>query len=164
MRRCVSCQHPALQPSWILGICVKDVWTLESTTGVVNKWPRFNPVCMVFHWKLTVDGVMLTRFEEPSPPSCGFCHIPYDELNMPFPTQLTYCYHCRRQKVISIVCLILFIFQVKCLTKRVMTSSVLSSKGSWCAVHNNRSAIRSSCHRKRMLYPGQVKLYNNFSI
>ncbi|XP_029991705.1 C2 domain-containing protein 5 isoform X18 [Sphaeramia orbicularis] len=39
------------------------------------------------------------RFEEPSPPSCGFCHIPYDELNMPFPAQLTYCYHCRRQKV-----------------------------------------------------------------
>uniref|UniRef100_A0A667Z687 C2 calcium dependent domain containing 5 n=1 Tax=Myripristis murdjan TaxID=586833 RepID=A0A667Z687_9TELE len=31
--------------------------------------------------------------------SCGFCHIPYDELNMPFPAQLTYCYHCRRQKV-----------------------------------------------------------------
>ncbi|XP_006789470.1 C2 domain-containing protein 5 isoform X14 [Neolamprologus brichardi] len=39
------------------------------------------------------------RFEEPSPPNCGFCHIPYDELNMPFPAQLTYCYHCRRQKV-----------------------------------------------------------------
>uniref|UniRef100_A0A8C5DUQ8 C2 domain-containing protein 5 n=1 Tax=Gouania willdenowi TaxID=441366 RepID=A0A8C5DUQ8_GOUWI len=36
---------------------------------------------------------------DPSPPSCGFCHIPYDELNMPFPAQLTYCYHCRRQKV-----------------------------------------------------------------
>lgn len=110
VRRCVSCQHPALQPSWILGICVKDAWTLESTTGVVNKWPRVNPVCMVFHWKLTVDGVMFTRFEEPSPPSCGFCHIPYDELNMPFPTQLTYCYHCRRQKVITIVCLIWLIF------------------------------------------------------
>uniref|UniRef100_A0A669C4T7 C2 domain-containing protein 5 n=1 Tax=Oreochromis niloticus TaxID=8128 RepID=A0A669C4T7_ORENI len=31
--------------------------------------------------------------------NCGFCHIPYDELNMPFPAQLTYCYHCRRQKV-----------------------------------------------------------------
>uniref|UniRef100_A0A8C8IZM5 C2 domain-containing protein 5 n=1 Tax=Oncorhynchus tshawytscha TaxID=74940 RepID=A0A8C8IZM5_ONCTS len=30
---------------------------------------------------------------------CGFCHIPYDEFNMPFPAQLTYCYHCRRQKV-----------------------------------------------------------------
>ncbi|XP_034032487.1 C2 domain-containing protein 5 isoform X8 [Thalassophryne amazonica] len=39
------------------------------------------------------------RFDEPSPPSCGFCHIPYDELNIPFPAQLTYCYHCRRQKV-----------------------------------------------------------------
>nr|XP_046249703.1 C2 domain-containing protein 5 isoform X2 [Scatophagus argus] len=44
-------------------------------------------------------GITDHRFEEPSPPSCGFCHIPYDELNMPFPTQLTYCYHCRRQKV-----------------------------------------------------------------
>uniref|UniRef100_A0A3P9LPM5 C2 domain-containing protein 5 n=1 Tax=Oryzias latipes TaxID=8090 RepID=A0A3P9LPM5_ORYLA len=39
------------------------------------------------------------RFEDPSPSSCGFCHIPYDELNMPFPAQLTYCFHCRRQKV-----------------------------------------------------------------
>ncbi|XP_047241708.1 C2 domain-containing protein 5 isoform X15 [Girardinichthys multiradiatus] len=39
------------------------------------------------------------RFEDPSPPSCGFCHIPYDELSMPFPAQLTYCYYCRRQKV-----------------------------------------------------------------
>ncbi|KAF7662074.1 hypothetical protein LDENG_00247050 [Lucifuga dentata] len=39
------------------------------------------------------------RFEDSSPPICGFCHIPYDELNMPFPAQLTYCYHCRRQKV-----------------------------------------------------------------
>ncbi|XP_028442219.1 C2 domain-containing protein 5 isoform X10 [Perca flavescens] len=44
-------------------------------------------------------GISDHRFEEPSPPSCGFCHIPYDELNMPFPAQLTYCYHCRRQKV-----------------------------------------------------------------
>uniref|UniRef100_A0A665VI46 C2 domain-containing protein 5 n=1 Tax=Echeneis naucrates TaxID=173247 RepID=A0A665VI46_ECHNA len=44
-------------------------------------------------------GTLLARFEEQSPPSCGFCHIPYDELNMPFPAQLTYCYHCRRQKV-----------------------------------------------------------------
>ncbi|XP_074533152.1 C2 domain-containing protein 5 isoform X12 [Halichoeres trimaculatus] len=44
-------------------------------------------------------GIADHRFDEPSPPSCGFCHIPYDELNMPFPAQLTYCYHCRRQKV-----------------------------------------------------------------
>uniref|UniRef100_A0A8C8MDC0 C2 domain-containing protein 5 n=1 Tax=Oncorhynchus tshawytscha TaxID=74940 RepID=A0A8C8MDC0_ONCTS len=40
-----------------------------------------------------------SRFDDASPPSCGFCHIPYDEFNMPFPAQLTYCYHCRRQKV-----------------------------------------------------------------
>ncbi|XP_061630200.1 C2 domain-containing protein 5 isoform X6 [Phyllopteryx taeniolatus] len=39
------------------------------------------------------------RFEEPAPSSCGFCHIPYDEFNMPFPAQLTYCFLCRRQKV-----------------------------------------------------------------
>uniref|UniRef100_A0A3P8Z1M5 C2 domain-containing protein 5 n=1 Tax=Esox lucius TaxID=8010 RepID=A0A3P8Z1M5_ESOLU len=37
--------------------------------------------------------------DDASPPSCGFCHIPYDEFNMPFPAQLTYCYRCRRQKV-----------------------------------------------------------------
>ncbi|XP_041113378.1 C2 domain-containing protein 5 isoform X7 [Polyodon spathula] len=40
-----------------------------------------------------------TGLEETSPPSCGFCHIPYDELNMPFPAHLTYCYNCRKQKV-----------------------------------------------------------------
>ncbi|XP_077597699.1 C2 domain-containing protein 5 isoform X15 [Stigmatopora nigra] len=39
------------------------------------------------------------RFDELSPSSCSFCHIPYDEFNMPFPAQLTYCYICRRQKV-----------------------------------------------------------------
>ncbi|XP_077425760.1 C2 domain-containing protein 5 isoform X12 [Vanacampus margaritifer] len=44
-------------------------------------------------------GSMDHRFEDPSPSSCGFCHIPYDEFNMPFPAQLTYCYLCRRQKV-----------------------------------------------------------------
>ncbi|XP_073785058.1 C2 domain-containing protein 5 isoform X19 [Danio rerio] len=38
-------------------------------------------------------------FEEVVPPGCGFCHIPYDELNIPFPAQLTYCYSCRRSKV-----------------------------------------------------------------
>ncbi|XP_068962940.1 C2 domain-containing protein 5 isoform X8 [Petaurus breviceps papuanus] len=37
--------------------------------------------------------------EENLPASCGFCHIPYDELNMPFPAHLTYCYSCRKQKV-----------------------------------------------------------------
>ncbi|XP_073706100.1 C2 domain-containing protein 5 isoform X9 [Garra rufa] len=39
------------------------------------------------------------RFEEVVSPGCGFCHIPYDELNIPFPAQLTYCYCCRRFKV-----------------------------------------------------------------
>ncbi|XP_063785455.1 C2 domain-containing protein 5 isoform X3 [Pseudophryne corroboree] len=37
--------------------------------------------------------------EESSPPTCAFCHIPYDELNMPFPAHLTFCYSCRKQKV-----------------------------------------------------------------
>ncbi|XP_062402664.1 C2 domain-containing protein 5 isoform X4 [Sardina pilchardus] len=37
--------------------------------------------------------------EDLAPPGCGFCHIPYDELNMPFPAQLSYCYCCRRAKV-----------------------------------------------------------------
>ncbi|XP_031794297.1 C2 domain-containing protein 5 isoform X4 [Sarcophilus harrisii] len=37
--------------------------------------------------------------EENLPAGCGFCHIPYDELNMPFPAHLTYCYSCRKQKV-----------------------------------------------------------------
>ncbi|XP_036376317.1 C2 domain-containing protein 5 isoform X5 [Megalops cyprinoides] len=45
------------------------------------------------------DSSAALGLEEPSPPSCGFCHIPYDELNIPFPAHLTYCYHCRRQKV-----------------------------------------------------------------
>ncbi|NXD11066.1 C2CD5 protein, partial [Nothocercus nigrocapillus] len=48
----------------------------------------------------TVEGCLEQRLiEETSPPGCGFCHIPYDELNMPFPAHLTYCYNCRKQKV-----------------------------------------------------------------
>ncbi|XP_072565870.1 C2 domain-containing protein 5 isoform X3 [Paramormyrops kingsleyae] len=46
-----------------------------------------------------LDSYSEHRLEDPAPPSCGFCHIPYDELNMPFPAHLTYCYNCRRQKV-----------------------------------------------------------------
>ncbi|XP_067415327.1 C2 domain-containing protein 5 isoform X15 [Emydura macquarii macquarii] len=45
------------------------------------------------------DSSSLLGVEETSPPGCGFCHIPYDELNMPFPAHLTYCYNCRKQKV-----------------------------------------------------------------
>ncbi|KAL9853687.1 C2 domain-containing protein 5 isoform 9-T9 [Geothlypis trichas] len=47
----------------------------------------------------SVEGCLEQRIEEASPPGCGFCHIPYDELNMPFPAHLTYCYNCRKQKV-----------------------------------------------------------------
>ncbi|XP_043372500.1 C2 domain-containing protein 5 isoform X29 [Dermochelys coriacea] len=47
----------------------------------------------------TMEGCLEQRIEETSPPGCGFCHIPYDELNMPFPAHLTYCYSCRKQKV-----------------------------------------------------------------
>ncbi|XP_078011253.1 C2 domain-containing protein 5 isoform X9 [Phascolarctos cinereus] len=47
----------------------------------------------------TVEGCLEPRQEENLPAGCGFCHIPYDELNMPFPAHLTYCYSCRKQKV-----------------------------------------------------------------
>uniref|UniRef100_A0A8C4RX49 C2 calcium dependent domain containing 5 n=1 Tax=Erpetoichthys calabaricus TaxID=27687 RepID=A0A8C4RX49_ERPCA len=49
----------------------------------------------VLNPKFLQDGCL----DYTSPPSCGFCHIPYDELNMPFPAHLTYCCNCRRQKV-----------------------------------------------------------------
>uniref|UniRef100_A0A3B4D5J6 C2 domain-containing protein 5 n=1 Tax=Pygocentrus nattereri TaxID=42514 RepID=A0A3B4D5J6_PYGNA len=42
---------------------------------------------------------LCVRFEDLMSPGCAFCHIPYDELNMPFPAQLTYCHCCRRYKV-----------------------------------------------------------------
>ncbi|XP_025735479.1 C2 domain-containing protein 5 isoform X5 [Callorhinus ursinus] len=47
----------------------------------------------------TMEGCLEQRLEENLPAGCGFCHIPYDELNMPFPAHLTYCYNCRKQKV-----------------------------------------------------------------
>lgn len=47
----------------------------------------------------TTEGCLEQRLDEASPPACGFCHIPYDELNMPFPAHLAFCYSCRKQKV-----------------------------------------------------------------
>ncbi|XP_045040099.2 C2 domain-containing protein 5 isoform X1 [Desmodus rotundus] len=47
----------------------------------------------------TLETCLEQRLEESLPAGCGFCHIPYDELNMPFPAHLTYCYNCRKQKV-----------------------------------------------------------------
>ncbi|XP_062839273.1 C2 domain-containing protein 5 isoform X15 [Anolis carolinensis] len=49
------------------------------------------------------DSSSLLGLEETSPPGCGFCHIPYDELNMPFPAHLTYCCNCRKQKVPDVI-------------------------------------------------------------
>ncbi|NXX77516.1 C2CD5 protein, partial [Urocolius indicus] len=67
------------------------ILSASGTAAVLN--PRF-----------LQDGIMegcleQRLIEEASPPGCGFCHIPYDELNMPFPAHLTYCYNCRKQKV-----------------------------------------------------------------
>uniref|UniRef100_A0AAY4BVC7 C2 domain-containing protein 5 n=1 Tax=Denticeps clupeoides TaxID=299321 RepID=A0AAY4BVC7_9TELE len=39
------------------------------------------------------------RCDDSAPPGCGFCHVPYDELNMPFPAQLSPCCCCHRTKV-----------------------------------------------------------------
>ncbi|XP_066120824.1 C2 domain-containing protein 5 isoform X11 [Saccopteryx bilineata] len=47
----------------------------------------------------TVESCLEQRLEENLPAGCGFCHLPYDELNMPFPAHFTYCYNCRKQKV-----------------------------------------------------------------
>ncbi|KAM5169896.1 C2 domain-containing protein 5 isoform 2-T2 [Mantella aurantiaca] len=45
------------------------------------------------------DSALPLGSDEVPSPGCGFCHIPYDELNMPFPAHLTFCYSCRKQKV-----------------------------------------------------------------
>ncbi|XP_067915000.1 C2 domain-containing protein 5 isoform X2 [Heterodontus francisci] len=45
------------------------------------------------------DSASILGLDETSSLGCSFCHIPYDELNMPFPAHLTYCYVCRKQKV-----------------------------------------------------------------
>ncbi|XP_032077821.1 C2 domain-containing protein 5 isoform X5 [Thamnophis elegans] len=45
------------------------------------------------------DSSSLLGLDETLPPGCGFCHIPYDELNMPFPARLAHCCSCRKQKV-----------------------------------------------------------------
>uniref|UniRef100_A0A1A8L638 C2 domain-containing protein 5 n=1 Tax=Nothobranchius pienaari TaxID=704102 RepID=A0A1A8L638_9TELE len=67
------------------------ILSASGTAAILN--PRYmREGCLDF-------GSIDHRFDDPSPPNCGFCHIPYDELNMPFPAQLAYCYQCRRQKV-----------------------------------------------------------------
>uniref|UniRef100_A0A8C8HHM2 C2 domain-containing protein 5 n=1 Tax=Oncorhynchus tshawytscha TaxID=74940 RepID=A0A8C8HHM2_ONCTS len=81
--------HAVVGYSESTSIC-EEVCILSASGTAAMLNPRFmreGSVCVYF------------RFEDASPPSCGFAHIPYDEFNMPFPAQLTYCYHCRRQKV-----------------------------------------------------------------
>ncbi|XP_062050918.1 C2 domain-containing protein 5 isoform X7 [Lepus europaeus] len=66
------------------------ILSASGTAAVLN--PRFLQ-------EGTVEGCLEQRLEENLPAGCGFCHIPYDELNMPFPAHLTYCCNCRKQKV-----------------------------------------------------------------
>ncbi|XP_078232572.1 C2 domain-containing protein 5 isoform X31 [Pogona vitticeps] len=77
------------------------ILSASGTAAVLN--PRFlqdgtMEVCLEqrLSWQ---PGYFSIGLEEASPPGCGFCHIPYDELNMPFPAHLTYCCNCRKQKV-----------------------------------------------------------------
>lgn len=70
------------------------ILSASGTAAVLN--PRFLQ-------EGTVEGSLEQRLEENLPVGCGFCHIPYDELNMPFPAHLTYCYNCRKQKVPDIL-------------------------------------------------------------
>ncbi|XP_052031194.1 C2 domain-containing protein 5 isoform X6 [Apodemus sylvaticus] len=66
------------------------ILSASGTAAVLN--PRFLQ-------EGTVEGCLEQRIEENVPAGCGFCHIPYDELNMPFPAHLTSCCNCRKQKV-----------------------------------------------------------------
>ncbi|KAM3927070.1 C2 domain-containing protein 5 isoform 5-T5 [Leptodactylus fuscus] len=66
------------------------ILSASGTAAVLN--PRFLQ-------EAAGDGGLDQRTEESPPLPCGFCHIPYDELNMPFPAHLTFCYSCRKQKV-----------------------------------------------------------------
>ncbi|XP_078011260.1 C2 domain-containing protein 5 isoform X11 [Phascolarctos cinereus] len=75
-----GCLEPRL--SWQPGF-----FSIGSEKGEVDFFPQ------------SQDSSSLLGQEENLPAGCGFCHIPYDELNMPFPAHLTYCYSCRKQKV-----------------------------------------------------------------
>uniref|UniRef100_A0A8C6R7S8 C2 domain-containing protein 5 n=1 Tax=Nannospalax galili TaxID=1026970 RepID=A0A8C6R7S8_NANGA len=84
--------HAVLGYSESTSICEEVcILSASGTAAVLN--PRFLQ-------DGTVEGFLEQRWiEESLPVGCGFCHIPYDEMNMPFPAHLTYCYSCRKQKV-----------------------------------------------------------------
>ncbi|XP_072327890.1 C2 domain-containing protein 5 isoform X4 [Scyliorhinus torazame] len=66
------------------------ILSASGTAAVLN--PKMLQDC-------SMEGCSEHRLDDASSLGCSFCHIPYDELNMPFPAHLTYCYVCRKQKV-----------------------------------------------------------------
>lgn len=77
-------------------ICTNVYAYVKSFILFMAGWVCVCPCVMVY----VLNGIFISvRFEEVAPPGCEFCHIPYDELNIPFPAQLTYCCCCRRYKV-----------------------------------------------------------------
>ncbi|XP_048409731.1 C2 domain-containing protein 5 isoform X12 [Stegostoma tigrinum] len=66
------------------------ILSASGTAAVLN--PKMLQDC-------SMEGCSEHRLDDTSSQGCSFCHIPYDELNMPFPAHLTYCYVCRKQKV-----------------------------------------------------------------
>ncbi|XP_067860821.1 C2 domain-containing protein 5 isoform X10 [Heptranchias perlo] len=66
------------------------ILSASGTAAVLN--PKMLQDC-------SMEGCSEHRLDDSSSLGCSFCHIPYDELNMPFPAHLTYCYVCRKQKV-----------------------------------------------------------------
>ncbi|XP_078409741.1 C2 domain-containing protein 5 isoform X3 [Cetorhinus maximus] len=66
------------------------ILSASGTAAVLN--PKMLQDC-------SMEGCSEHRLDDTSSLGCSFCHVPYDELNMPFPAHLTYCYVCRKQKV-----------------------------------------------------------------
>uniref|UniRef100_A0A803KEM4 C2 domain-containing protein 5 n=1 Tax=Xenopus tropicalis TaxID=8364 RepID=A0A803KEM4_XENTR len=88
--RALGC-HAVVGYSESTSICEEVcILSASGTAAVLN--PKFLQ-------EASAEGCLEQRSEETSPTPCAFCHIPYDELNMPFPANLTYCCACRKQKV-----------------------------------------------------------------
>ncbi|XP_032895360.1 C2 domain-containing protein 5 isoform X7 [Amblyraja radiata] len=66
------------------------ILSASGTAAVLN--PKMLQEC-------SMEGCSEHRLDDATSLACSFCHIPYDELNMPFPAHLTYCYVCRKLKV-----------------------------------------------------------------
>uniref|UniRef100_A0A8C5MWX2 C2 domain-containing protein 5 n=1 Tax=Leptobrachium leishanense TaxID=445787 RepID=A0A8C5MWX2_9ANUR len=88
--RALGC-HAVVGYSESTSIC-EEVCILSAagTAAVLN--PRFLQ-------EAGTECCLEQRPEDTSLAPCAFCHIPYDELNMPFPAHLTLCYSCHKHKV-----------------------------------------------------------------